>query len=917
MPAVLRLLQRRLVDEPARDDQDGTGSTRYLAQVGWDLLHPLFPLATDAEHHGEETAQLAVMLLLSIAQYGNPREVYMSLADKPVLPRIKTTRLWQFVNELCSVLDTTLGLLDVLARWEERLPCSHRIVLVTLQLVQFIHANAQTQTQAEPYFLQDDSNYLRLLMATAIECRLDVRQLLMYRLYEHDPINNPPDVRRLKQLPVRGMLALLAYAGVMQQLTATADLALAALLPTLLHLGPNAFESHQCERRSLATIASTSSHAQIRFVAFRTLAMAVTVAGTTGEVRMLCNLLGHCPFPMMRAATVGLVREAVHRNMATTTASPFNSRQFWPVFGRMLFLTHEHTLPPSALECGHPAWKQELFMEHADFLIHVLNLYIYLLLRDRTAQKVGVVVVLCRRMHDVASNIVTLADTVLDSSMLAEEAQRARKASRPLCCYSPPNPIIDAPPKKMARTASRSEGAPKPEGERWRYLLMPPASTGLLYLGDHAAASDGSSIFRRRTAIDIARMSQALHARKSSPVPSRRPTHKESALSTAKPGLRPLLGKLARFQATFSGRLALLRKHYAQPLLSLAAKDAEESFELAQELSRQGVAPNHRETLPQRIQLSRSANKTIVELFAYLPQLAHEHSELSRAIEAAADESTRGRVDFDRITYQMKRIGNHYREFASGHLWALQNFENLVYSDDKAKEAIRVLEDRAACSDRDIRAMLFSMHIQWFWRFAEELSRLYRCTIQLSDLGAIRSIGACLDHCEDVAGHLWPLMERIADIQHAALLQHRIDGLVEPLVGPQQRLLHMALVDIRKTALVAMWKPLLMVILSDRIFFLRRKTLDTRFRIKYCIRFNHTSAKFIKFNGTTTYGLVFQSPRFHQITVRIGSKKMLREWEALAKSLPFPVQHDIDVLNEPIVMELGYGMCEGPRDIPL
>jgi hypothetical protein len=75
-------------------------------------------------------------------------------------------------------------------------------------------------------------------------------------------------------------------------------------------------------------------------------------------------------------------------------------------------------------------------------------------------------------------------------------------------------------------------------------------------------------------------------------------------------------------------------------------------------------------------------------------------------------------------------------------------------------------------------------------------------------------------------------MERIADIQHAALLQQRIDGLTEPLVGPHQRLLHMALVDVKKTTLVAMWKPLLMMILADRIFFLRRKTLDSRFKIK-------------------------------------------------------------------------------------
>lgn len=77
----------------------------------------------------------------------------------------------------------------------------------------------------------------------------------------------------------------------------------------------------------------------------------------------------------------------------------------------------------------------------------------------------------------------------------------------------------------------------------------------------------------------------------------------------------------------------MLRKYYIRPLLSIAIKDAQENIELAQELHKQGVVASHREELPKRIQLSRSANKTISELFTHIPQLSHEHGELSNAIE--------------------------------------------------------------------------------------------------------------------------------------------------------------------------------------------------------------------------------------------------------------------------------------------
>ncbi|KAI8057242.1 hypothetical protein BDF22DRAFT_670351 [Syncephalis plumigaleata] len=520
-------------------------------------------------------------------------------------------------------------------------------------------------------------------------------------------------------------------------------------------------------------------------------------------------------------------------------------------------------------------------------------------------------------LHDrsgVASTIVTLADTVLDNSMLAEEAQKVRKTSRPICCFSPIAPIpIDGSTKRPAQMVDTTiddnsttiieddgdDGSGDPsEKERWHHLFMLPANTGLLYLGDQAVIADRGSILSRKTSADIEYMSQALNSRKTTPVPSRLPSRIDVISSSSKSGLYVMLNKLDKFQLEFSRHLVMLRKYYIRPLLSLAIKDAEENVELAQELLKQGVTACHREELPKRIQLSRSANKTISELFTHIPQLAHEHGELSNAIEVVANEAVSGRGDYKRISYQMQRIDSYYMEFTQNHIWALQNFENLVYSDNKVKDAIRILESKAPSNHRNLRVLLFSMHINWFWKFAEDLHQIYLLCMERANLMPPDQSS------HKIAKQLWPFMERIADTQHAALLQQRIDGLTEPLVGSQQRLLHMALVDVRNTTLAAMWKPLLMVILVDRIFFLRRKTLDTRFKIKYCIYFNQTSARFVQFNRAKSYGLIFQSPRYHELTVRIGSKKLLREWQTLTKSLSFPVNDEISVCEEVIHMEI-------------
>lgn len=81
---VLQLLHSKLRNDSTDNGLSAYNGRHCLAAIGWDLLHPLFPIATQSIHDNKEekASQLAVDLLWSIAQHGNPREIYMSLLER-------------------------------------------------------------------------------------------------------------------------------------------------------------------------------------------------------------------------------------------------------------------------------------------------------------------------------------------------------------------------------------------------------------------------------------------------------------------------------------------------------------------------------------------------------------------------------------------------------------------------------------------------------------------------------------------------------------------------------------------------------------------------------------------------------------------------------------------------------------------
>ena len=86
----------------------------------------------------------------------------------------------------------------------------------------------------------------------------------------------------------------------------------------------------------LAPLASTHPHPPTRHVAFRTLALLLSHASPLAHLAHLAALLADGPFPQMRVAAVGLVKEAFLSAVGARDASPFTSPALVRALGPVL-----------------------------------------------------------------------------------------------------------------------------------------------------------------------------------------------------------------------------------------------------------------------------------------------------------------------------------------------------------------------------------------------------------------------------------------------------------------------------------------------------------------------------------------------------------------------------------------------------
>ncbi|KAF8526571.1 hypothetical protein BU17DRAFT_40325 [Hysterangium stoloniferum] len=158
-----------------------------------------------------------------------------------------------------------------------------------------------------------------------------------------------------------------------------------ALLLTLLHSSSHQLQQEIVDPLStvLTPLASTHHQPLVRHIAFRLLATLLSRAPPPVHLTHISSLLSDCPFPQMRVAAVGLVKEAFLRDIDSPgkETSPFSSSTLLRALGSKLFRPD----PPELF--ASPTDKSlEAFLDSSEpaRLTECLAFYYVLIMRDRT-----------------------------------------------------------------------------------------------------------------------------------------------------------------------------------------------------------------------------------------------------------------------------------------------------------------------------------------------------------------------------------------------------------------------------------------------------------------------------------------------------------------------------------------------------
>ncbi|KAL5476761.1 hypothetical protein ACEPAI_2947 [Sanghuangporus weigelae] len=170
------------------------------------------------------------------------------------------------------------------------------------------------------------------------------------------------------------------------QSNASIDANLNILLHTLYPSTPNTTTSIDPDyipplSSALASIASTMPDPQIRFIAFRILGALLARAPPLEHMTLLRDLLTETPFPSMRVAAVGLLKDAVLEALRPNVGpNPFASPDMLRTFGYIVFRPD----PPDLFSKPATRALLESFMETQEpkRLVECLAFYYVLLMRD-------------------------------------------------------------------------------------------------------------------------------------------------------------------------------------------------------------------------------------------------------------------------------------------------------------------------------------------------------------------------------------------------------------------------------------------------------------------------------------------------------------------------------------------------------
>ncbi|KAI8883476.1 hypothetical protein K501DRAFT_285371 [Backusella circina FSU 941] len=126
----------------------------------------------------------------------------------------------------------------------------------------------------------------------------------------------------------------------------------------------------------VATMASSCPDAGVRFYSYRLIQSVLRLSEDDVRVFVLTELLERCPYTSMHTAAIGLVKDQIHRSFeeyeetkkASVFTSPLVIKKFFPIIFKYK-----------------SEWKEDkAFWEDYNYIMQALNLYFYLLIRDKS-----------------------------------------------------------------------------------------------------------------------------------------------------------------------------------------------------------------------------------------------------------------------------------------------------------------------------------------------------------------------------------------------------------------------------------------------------------------------------------------------------------------------------------------------------
>ncbi|KAI7862800.1 hypothetical protein BDF14DRAFT_1885705 [Spinellus fusiger] len=132
----------------------------------------------------------------------------------------------------------------------------------------------------------------------------------------------------------------------------------------------------------ISSAASLSENSEFRFLAYRLLGRFLDICNDEARMFLMMELHKNCPYPTMKVAAIGLLKEQVNRCFNRTNnmhPSIFTSRVLVDEFFSVIFQ-------------GNSEWcnSEDVFWEDYSYQIQALNFYLYLLIRDRYENKTTV-----------------------------------------------------------------------------------------------------------------------------------------------------------------------------------------------------------------------------------------------------------------------------------------------------------------------------------------------------------------------------------------------------------------------------------------------------------------------------------------------------------------------------------------------